>query len=204
MAYSDPGTVTGGLTPARATWANTVRGDLVDHEARILVLEAGLRIATVTLNNAQIKALPSGDVEVLPAPASGKRHVLVLSDWRLDSLAGAYTNIDPDAWAALSFNLGTSPAVYDDVSDYLANDSSVSPAIAYLSTLFGAARVGHTQLGPMRQPDSNWFGLAVVIGDDCRDLPLLLHLDNNGAGNFTGGNVANTMTITTAYYEVTG
>jgi hypothetical protein len=41
MAYSDPGTVTGGLTPARATWANTVRGDLVDHEARIAAVESG-------------------------------------------------------------------------------------------------------------------------------------------------------------------
>ena len=41
MAYSDPGAVTGGTTPARATWANAVRDDVVDHETRISAMEDG-------------------------------------------------------------------------------------------------------------------------------------------------------------------
>ncbi len=41
MAFTDPGAVTGGTTPARATWANDVRADLLDHESRIGDVEAG-------------------------------------------------------------------------------------------------------------------------------------------------------------------
>ncbi len=41
----DPGAVTGGVTPARATWANDVRAFLLDHETRIDALETSLTLS---------------------------------------------------------------------------------------------------------------------------------------------------------------
>lgn len=49
--------------------------------------------ATITLNNAQIKALPSTPVEILPAPGEGKVILPIGMVFVLDCSAGAYDNV---------------------------------------------------------------------------------------------------------------
>src|SRR3954471_2261010 len=97
MAFTDPGAVTGGVTPARATWANGVRDDLVDHETRILSLESIVKQSIVTPTNAQIKALPTTPITLVAAQGANtlvlpKRTILVFKP------GSAYTNRDANGF----------------------------------------------------------------------------------------------------------
>jgi hypothetical protein len=198
MAYSDPGAVTGGATPARATWANAVRGDLVDHEARILVLEGIARSVTI-LTNAQIKALPTTAVQLVAAPASGYRNKLLALSFSTNTSAGAYTNLN-----GTYVDLHTEP-------DYLAygliDDYSTSPALLIVTTILGGAA---QTVYDLSAPNNVGLGLTgyryvqnieVIPRADIEAVAITLKADNNGSGNFTGGNAANTMNVTT-YYSV--
>lgn len=147
-----------------------------------------LAMATVTLTDAQIKALPTTGVPVVAAPAAGYRVKLISGTISLNSVAGAYTNFNADG--LLGFFIGTirlSAKIYNDTGGTLASTS--------LTDFLGAAHQRIADLGMVLDPDVSILGGPTDLGAKSLDVKA----DNKTSGAFTGGNAANSMKVF-AYY----
>lgn len=144
------------------------------------------------LTDAQIKALPSGAFALIPAPPSGWRLELINASIQTDVVAGAYTNIDGDAWSSIRTSGGT------DYSSYLVNDSGAG--YTFLSQLLTGADRNLSVLEPFQPIDTaGWGRISGVFGNNFPAEGFSFFVDNNGAGNFTGGHASNAMRITTQF-----
>lgn len=164
--------------------------------------EVALKFVTVTLTDAQIKALPTTSVEIVPAPGSGKRLLYFNGIAILDTTAGVYGNVGQTA---------TSP------NGNAAVIKMVTPNGAHLSVfgvwgwLLEEATIGHIDLpayvdgidSVMNNPNVNdsWSDYATAYDDQP------IHLASyNGAqtplGDYTNGNAANTLKVTVFYTVV--
>jgi hypothetical protein len=159
--------------------------------------------ATVTLTNAQIKALPTTAITLVDAPSSGLWIKPFGATMRLTSTAGAYTNMNTTySTVAIQSSAGAW------LVDPLVNDSTTSPTLTQVSGVFGNA---HNVLVPFRVPfgtpqggnngylvtDTHDYSGNLVTG--VNGLAVVLAIDNNGSGDLTGGNAANSMTIVVYY-----
>ncbi len=207
MSYSDPGAVTGGVTPVRGTWGNAVRDDLVDHESRITTVEARVELfkATVPLTDAQIKTLPTPATYVTLVGAPGASElILPLSVMiGLNSSAGAYTAINATyselfiGWAGGDY---AAPSLFTDSGQSTtALDAFLGVASRrfWLPVMVGGGFFDYYGVAAGDTPENysqvraNNVGKALVIGA------------NNGGANFTGGNGANVMTVVVHYLKAT-
>jgi hypothetical protein len=148
---------------------------------------------TVTLTDAQIKALPSTPVEIVPAPGAGKALIPFQIVLRM-SIATAYANIGDKAgiadtlfaftplangsgdWVTASLG-GTNKVAYALLAPYLYDGAEgiVAPARPNASTDVVANQ-------PIALQCSNFNG------EEYTDL-----------GNFTGGHASNTLKVTVFY-----
>ncbi len=148
-----------------------------------------VRRATVTLTDAQVKALPTTPFSLVAAPGSGLLlvpHQIILM---VNTNAAIYTNIN----AASSIWAGLGSAAM--LSSLIANDAGVS--VADVTAFIGTAGKWATML---RWPfednrgDANGWGPMAYIYDYSAantNTALTLQMDNAGSGNLTGGNAAN-------------
>lgn len=168
----------------------TANGDMLSAPS---TTGATLYRASVTLTNAQILALPTTAVTVVPAPASGYEILLVKGLWRSAFTAGAYTNVDADSFAFYQWSDGNL------MSQYLANDATDS--ITGMDDFFGTAVDLVAQFAPWEHsttPADGWGTLPQIEIWEA-GFGVQIKADNNGAGNFTGGNAANTLRVVTWY-----
>jgi hypothetical protein len=139
---------------------------------------------TVTLTDAQIKALPTSAVEVIPAPGAGKYIVVLNTFVALNTSAGAYGNLS-GATCKLFLNYS------------VAEDPITQPADENSDLFFGTAAVSYTPLATIGSNNAWSFIMNNLVNDAVE-----LGLDNAGAGALTGGNAANTMTVTVVYIVI--
>lgn len=143
----------------------------------------------VQKNHTQIKALPtSGVFTVIPAPGAGRvifpiGFVASLSPWAAD-----YTNINGGATFVMKIGTLDLKAFFAgaavSVSGLLAQgQASYIPGIGYDGGFYGTAHSADIKLA------------------DYANLPLTCTIANAAAGNFTGGDAANVLTIL-AYYNI--
>jgi hypothetical protein len=150
--------------------------------------------ASVTLTNAQIKALPTTSISIVAAPGAGKMIVPVVG-YVLSDLTTAYSGIDantevPNIW------LSSVPSP-NYLIPFVDDDSPLTVLTTLLTTTneFGAqlftvppvfsVRVNLIQPGASGGP-ADWENLAVLIGA-------------TNSINFTGGNAANSFVVTLLY-----
>lgn len=153
-------------------------------------------VATASLTNSQILALPTAGIQIIAAPGAGFRIRPMAFSMSLNNSAGAYTGIDV-VNSDLHLSIGTDFVSYGPV-----NDNTSTPHITNLSDFLGTA--GHwlwdSAIPPQQNTDhvGTGFGYVQSLGVGTRsqqeNQPLFIFADNTL--NFTGGNAANTLKCT--------
>lgn len=131
-----------------------------------------VRFASIELDNDEIIALPSAEIQILAAPGANKIPVLVAVGYELDAASGLYT-YDGSA-VGLELKIGS---------------------VVLWSTLpagsFNTAARTWTQ-SPLVSAIN---GTVAALDNDV----MKVGFDNAGAGNLGGGNVANSLKVAIAY-----
>lgn len=173
--------------------ANAVTGTLPIANGGSLVQRA-----TVTLTNAQIKALPTTGITVVAAPGPGFWLSVLAVDYSSDFTAGAYTNIDA-TYSDLHVGWGSEYA-----GGYLVDDSATTPVLTDVTDLFGNTTQGIVQ--GVRYSDcvpvagaAGYVRAYPILRSTVANGALTVKMDNNGSGDLTGGNAANSLKVTVLY-----
>lgn len=170
---------------------------IIDSSSNVSVIGSVLT-AIVTLTDAQIKALPTTPISLVSAPGAGKRVRPIAVSLSLDSSAGAYTNINA-TYCDLHLLQGTDITGLGPV-----DDSTTSAALAQITATLGAASKTIYDLAIPKQSSpattpKGYVLSSVYSNAQQANAVLQLASNNNGSGNFTGGNVANTLKVTVYY-----
>ena len=151
--------------------------------------------ATVSLTDAQVKALPTTIVEIVAAPGPGK--VLIPTYVLLRLLAAVdYANIDGDAYLKVDHGLGG------------AFVSLLFQASGFVSAFLqpGDPTDGiHASMLPtqVKHPVTSMSGADTGFYDsDIVNKALAMSAYNGASGDFTGGNAANVLTVTVFYATI--
>ncbi len=158
--------------------------------------------ASVTLTDAQIKALPNTAVTLVAAPGAGFHIILMRGYMILNSLAGLYTNIN--AVADIGFKSEHNGAWHSNVifndpevlyGDMLTPNSSVSDFLGaahqeivhFMQSGYADSFNTSSGFAAYDEALSGYENKGIVVG--C----------TSGGSNFTGGNSANTLKATVWY-----
>lgn len=146
-----------------------------------------IKRAELVLTDAQIKALPTGDLPVVPAQGEGTAIHVIAARLIIDTTAGAYTNIDASAKGLLYSG--------DDASSYFPVGSSGTDA-------FSSAGIKTIPIVSASFPDGNILANRWAAKDDVEDVSVDISVGNGAAGAFTGGHASNTMKVIVLYIVV--
>lgn len=152
---------------------------------------------TTVLTNAQIIALPTTPVVIVTAPAAGLYPKPLAMSLRVKNTSGVYTNVN-STFASLQAQWTTN----DWATTPIVNDTGITALTQFL-------HVSHDMTVPMGVPFQQTTAVGWVFSNDSTQAGFLtsdlsgaalyLAMDNNGSGVLTGGNAANTLTVTTYY-----
>jgi hypothetical protein len=168
-------------------------GPATDHYHDTLGVDLGagdIQVATVIVTDAQIKALPTTPIVLIPDPGVGKIILVLFAflHWSPSDYV-PYTNIDPTA----QIFSGVLMPVFSEV-----DEGAVSGMLA-TSGLGNAVMVAEQTLtvapGRLTRPNFDW-------GDGDIDGPFQLTAQNGSAGPFTGGDPTNVLSITVFYATI--
>ena len=187
-------------TLANSRWEKAGNGITFDDSvANVRTISSNYKEVTFTFTDAQIKALPTTPIDFGIAPGSGFFNNVRACTYILDTAAGAYTNINATFCALSIIN---STLVFGPI-----NDSASTPTLTLFNLIFGVAhKVVYSPAMPYSEAYvspgfADWvinpvFDTAASL--DNKQFRILV--DNNGSGNFTGGNAANSLIVRLKYY----
>lgn len=150
-------------------------------------LTSGLaKIESLTVTDAQFKALPSSFQTVVAAPGSGKTHIFHWATGALFTPSGSYTNVDA----------GTQQGIAVAFGDW---DADASNFLNFTGATFFA------RFDPFKPvPDATVLGAeypdrAQVTGGDNKALKVIAW---NTGGDYTGGGASNSLVVQVCYSTV--
>lgn len=188
---------------AAARSLGALAGDaaLVDVDGRLRFGSSAVRKSDpVTLTSAEIKALPGTDVELVAAPGAGKM-IVPQAAYLVSDFASAYSGIDANTeYPAIWVSHTTRPIYLAELIDDPDGPQSLLTTFLTGTNEFGP--VFYTLLPRQHVssdgPASQYVGVFSSGGPaDYDDVSLKLGADNSI--NFTGGDAANTLTVTVLY-----
>jgi hypothetical protein len=144
--------------------------------------------ATVTLTDAQIKALPTTGIQLVAAPGANKYILPIAASYYLDPSGGAYTGADDAGWSIAwqSEFWASSPTVMASPLQTTSKSLgifSLSLTPVYTAGSFTGFAVGESA-----------GGASGII-----DKPLTIEDKFNGISDYGGGNAANKLVVTVVY-----
>jgi hypothetical protein len=152
-----------------------------------------IRSRTIVLTNAQIKALPSTPVEIVPAPESNEI-IAPIGAWLYLNWHADYSNIDPLARIGIGIT-GTLSSVLSQFADSsigdLLQDGASHVAFTGIVGVVGEAVAATLGTGQIHDEPGVLGRGAEIYGA------------NNGLGDFTGGHAENTLSVSLWYGIVT-
>jgi hypothetical protein len=156
-----------------------------------------IKRASVTLTNAQVKALPTTPIQIVAAPGVGMI-VVPFYAWFAVNWTADYTNIN----ALARIGVGYSGALASVLAQFYETTGDVSNLLAD-----GASHSGF--LSSNSTPFDTGNGVLALSGvGQFHDEPgvintaLEIFAANPTAGNFTGGNASNTIKVTVLYTTI--
>jgi hypothetical protein len=164
---------------------------------------ASIHFRDVTYNDAAIKAWPTTALVAALAPGAGRRVIPLWVSVELDSTAGAYTNIHADAYL--------NPHTADwsiDIFAYMVNGNGTGQTD--VNGFLGAAHKREWRptayvLGNTSRPqfDADWGAVAPIVPYAASvNQAFIIGLDNDAAGDLTGGHALNTARVRCLYLDV--
>lgn len=135
----------------------------------------GLLSATVTLTDAQIKALPTTPVQVLAAPGAGKYYKIFGAQIITDTSAAAYTNVSASGLITVQLS--------DSNQNFSCNNGILEEQDVFYGDL---APDTSLNVSPLSNTENNAINISSV----------------NSGGDYTGGNAANTLEVVVYYIIV--
>jgi len=150
--------------------------------------------ATVTLTNAQIKALPTTAIEVVANPGATRFIVPISAVLIANTTAGAYTNINAAAQLSIEYPLINTKA-------FALVDNNT---FGQTSNLLDGGNILVAMLSPFININVDTEPCAIFVNNDIGivDNPLNIVMNNSSDGNLTGGDAANTLKVTVYYIVV--
>lgn len=159
--------------------------DLTAAARTMLALSAvvGAQFVQQSLNDTQIKALPSSGVTVLAAPGvSGFKHRVLAMSLKVNTAAGVYGNFDANGEIFLRYASGVICT-----ERFSESDGQLTSILGTSGTRFGEVNGRNSVSG---------------VFSDFDNQSIEIRADNGGTGNFNGGNGANSGQVTVAYVTV--
>lgn len=163
------------------------------------IATVSVRIATVTLTDAQIKALPTTPVTLVAAQGAGTTIVVVSALVRIDTSANGYDNFDAASHLVLTFEGEDISAAQgllgaQNLEDlFSAFDNQVMPLGPFTTATADVAEA---------PPSAAAILPTQMSVADITNKALQLKVSNGAAGNFTEGDAANTGSVTVLYMVV--
>lgn len=150
---------------------------------------------TVTLTDAQIKALPTTAVQIVAAPGVGKMIIVLAAHLTCSFVTGAYTNIDADG----SVILIDAETNYEFTGGF---SNNVAESFSFVTDIFGQTFSRLVEMPPklvtvaLNFPSPPSYELLENIENQA------MRIRAFNSGNFTGGDPANTLKVTVLYTVV--
>lgn len=157
------------------TAASHSNGAIIYHPLTAATINYLPLLTTLSLTDAQIKALPTAaPLLFIPAPGAGKRTLVKFGQWRATTSSGAYANLHATAKLRLVYGNNIIEASYP-----------VGPTP--LAALLGTAGVKSV---PMHYWEEGASDVTIV-----ENVAINISIDNFGNGDLTGGHASNILKV---------